>query len=59
MGMVDEGLTPGMQDGEEADLGAEVLRVCADRAQGLGRCGEENVVDHGLVLICDGPDLFG
>jgi hypothetical protein len=43
-------LTPGMQDGEESDLGAQVLGVRADRSQGLGRRLEEGIVDQGFVL---------
>jgi hypothetical protein len=32
-----QGLAPGVEHGDEADLGAEVLRVGSDPAQRLGR----------------------
>ena len=48
--MMDERPAPGVQDGEEADLGAEVLRVGSDRAERLGGGAEEQTVDNGLVL---------
>jgi hypothetical protein len=35
----------------EADAGAQVLGIGGNRQQGLGRGLEQNVVDHGLVLI--------
>jgi hypothetical protein len=52
-------LTPGMQDGEESDLGAQVLGVRADRSQGLGRRLEEQVVDQGFVLQGERCDFLG
>src|SRR5262249_39269703 len=58
MRVMHEVLSPGMQDREEADLGTEMFGVRADGAQGLGGGGEEQVIDHGLVLIGDGRDLF-
>jgi hypothetical protein len=56
--MVHEGLTPGMQDREEADLGTEMLRIGGDGAQRVGGGGEENVVDPRLVLVRDGGDFL-
>ena len=50
MRMMDERLAPGVEDGEEADLGAEVAGVSGDRAQRLGNGPEEETVDDGLVL---------
>ena len=52
--MVDERLAPGVEDGEEADLGAEVAGVSGDRAQGVGDRPEEEAVNDGLVV---GGDL--
>ena len=54
MRMMDERLAPGVEDGEEADLGAEVAGVGGDGAQRLGDGSEEQSVDDGLVL---GGDL--
>ena len=52
--MMDERLTPGVKDGEEADLGAEMARVGRDRTERVGDGAEEQTVDDGLVL---GGDL--
>ena len=57
--MMDERLAPGVQDGEEADLGAEVAGVGGDRAQRLGDGAEEQSVDDGLVLRGDLGDSRG
>ena len=46
-----------MEDGDDADAGAEVLGVGGDREGGLGGCLHEQVVDHGLVLIGDAAQL--
>ena len=54
MRMMDERLAPCVQHGEEADLGAEVMRVGSDRAERLGGGAKEQTVDNGLVL---GGDL--
>ena len=51
---MDERLAPGVQHGEETDLGAEVARVGGDGAQRVGDGPEEQAVDDGLVL---GGDL--
>ena len=49
MRVMDERLAPGVEDGEEADLGAEMARVGGDRAERLGDSPEEETVDDGLV----------
>jgi hypothetical protein len=59
MGMVDQRLPPGVEDGEEADLGAQMLRVGGNRAQGLGGRPEEDPVDHRLILHGDLGDRLG
>ena len=56
--MVQQVLAPGVQHGEEADLGAQVLGVGGDRAQGLGRRAEQDAVDDLLVLVGDGGDFL-
>ena len=55
--MMEQRLAPRVEDGEEADLGAEVLGIGGDRAQGLGGGVEQDVVDRRLVLVGDGGDL--
>ena len=52
-------LTPGMEYGDEANLGAQVLRSSGDRAQGLGGGVKQYVVDHGFILIRDRGDRLG
>ena len=44
-------MSPGVKHGEEADLGPQMLRIRGNGLQGLGRCPEEDAVDHRLVLI--------
>ena len=56
---MDERLAPGVKDGEEADLGAEVARVGGYRAERLGDGPEEETVDDGLVLGGDFGDRRG
>ena len=53
-----ERLPPRVQDGQKADLGAEVFRVGSDRAQGLGGRLEEQIVDAAFVLQADLGDLL-
>ena len=56
---MDQRLAPGVQHGEEADLGAEVARVGGDGAQRVGDGPEEQAVDDGLVLDGDLGDGRG
>jgi hypothetical protein len=43
----------------DADLGAEVLGIGGNGQHGI-RCGlEQEIVDHGLVLVGDSSDLGG
>jgi hypothetical protein len=46
MRVMQQVLAPGVQDGDETDLGTQVLRVGGDGAQGLGGGMEQDVVDH-------------
>jgi len=59
MRIVREGLSPGMQHGNETNVGAEVLWIASDGAQSL-RCGpKQQIVDHALILQRDGGDRRG
>ena len=48
-----------MQQGDEADLRAQVLGSRCDRAQGLGGGVKQYVVDYGLILIRNRGDRLG
>ena len=48
-----------MQDGGDADLGTQVLRVSGNGQHGVRGGLEQEIVDHGLVLVGDGSDLGG
>src|SRR5262249_31648055 len=50
VGMIEQGLAPGMQHGQKADLSPQMFRIRRDRSEGLGRGSKENRVHHGLVL---------
>jgi len=54
-----QALAPGMQHGDEADVGAQVLGIGSDRAQGIGAGAEQDVVDDSLVLVGDRRNLLG
>ena len=54
--MMGERRAPGVQHRGDADAGAEMLGIGRDRQHGLGRRLEQQVVDHGLVLIGDVGD---
>jgi len=45
-----------VQDSGEADLGAEVLGIAGNPLERLGRCLEQNAIDHRLVLVGNGGD---
>ena len=51
--------SPGVEDGGDADAGAEVLRVSRDRHHRLRRRAEQQIVDDRLVLQGDVRDLGG
>src|ERR1700674_4748526 len=48
-----------MQDGDEADLGAQVFGIGSDGAQSLGAGVEEQIVEWGFLLKGDGRDWLG
>src|SRR5215472_3008405 len=50
-------LVPGMQHAEEADLGAEVLRIGGDLQEGLRAAAEQDAVHELLVLQGEGRQL--
>ena len=52
-------LAPGVEDGQEADLGAEVLGVGGDLPQGLGGGLEQEAVDRRRVLQGDRAEAAG
>jgi hypothetical protein len=57
--MMHEGLSPTVQDGEEADLCAEMLGIGGDGAQGLGGRAKQEAIDLRFVLEGDGCDVVG
>ena len=50
VGMDIQGLAPGVEDGEAADLCTQVLGISCDLLEGLGRSSEQDPVDDLLVL---------
>ena len=57
MRMMGERRAPGVEDGGDADPGAEVLRVGGDGQHRIGRGLEQEVIDERLVVIGDRGDL--
>ena len=47
---------PGMEHGGDADPGAQMLGIGGDSEHGVGRRFEQEIVDHGLVLVGDVGD---
>jgi hypothetical protein len=56
--MIEQVLPPGVQNGEKADLGAQVFRVTGDGEQGFRRGAEQKTIEDRLVLERDAGDLF-
>ena len=54
--MMGQGRAPGMQHGSDTQTCAETLGVSSDGEQGLCSGLEQQVVDHGLVVISDVTD---
>jgi hypothetical protein len=52
-------LTPGMQQGNETDLGTQVFGSGRDGAQGLGGGVKQEVINHGFILVRDDGNLLG
>jgi len=59
VGMKEEILSPTVEHGEEADLGAEMFGIGSDGRQGLGRGSEQNAVDEIFVLVSNRGNRFG
>ena len=57
MGMVHQGLAPGVQHGDEADSSAEMLRVGGDGPESSCGGSEQGAVDFALVLQCQRRQL--
>ena len=51
-------LAPGVEHGEKANLGAQVLGIGGDGEQGLGRGPEQDAIELSLILIGDSGNLF-
>lgn len=51
-------LSPSVQDGNKADLGTQMLGVARDGAQGFGGGSKQDVVDQRLVLVRDRRNLL-
>ena len=58
MRVMQQGGPPGVQDGEEANLRAQMFGIGSYGAQSLGRGLEEDVVNHLLVLVSDRGNLI-
>ena len=52
--MMGERLPPCVEDGDEADLGAQMPGIGGNGAQRLGRRSEQHGIDQGLVMEGDG-----
>lgn len=59
VGMMYEGLAPGVEDGEEAKPGTEVAGIGGDVLKGRGRRAQEEVVDDPGVLEGEGREGLG
>ena len=59
MRMVLKVLAPGVEDGQEADLGPEVLGIGGDLPQRFGGGSEQKAVDLPLILKCDRTERRG
>jgi hypothetical protein len=59
MRMEMEILSPGVEDGEEADLRAQMFGISRDGEESLRDGAEEEIVEGVLVVQGDARDLFG
>ena len=59
VGMKHQVLSPTMEHGKEADLGAEMFGIGRDGGQGLGCGSEQDAVDDIFVLVSHDGDRFG
>ena len=56
--MKNQGLSPTMEYGKEADFSSQMFRIGSDGSQGLGGGPKQDVVDDLFVLVSDRSDLF-
>ena len=56
--VVEEGLGPGVEDGDESDVCAEVLGIGSELFEGLGSGVEEDTVEGALVSQGEGSELL-
>ena len=59
MRVMQQVLPPGVQDGDAADLGAQMFGVSGNGVQRLGRGVKQNVVHHGLVWYAIAATSWG
>ena len=59
MGVVEQMLSPGVEDGKESDFCTQALRIGGDDTQRLGCGTEKNVVNDSLAVKGNGGDLSG
>ena len=59
MWMVRQALSPGVQYTQKANLRAQMLWIGGDPTQRLRCRPEQDVVNHDLILECNGLDLLG
>src|ERR1700687_2865238 len=57
--MMEQILSPGVQDGEKADLCPQTFGLGSAGVTGRGRGSEQNAVDEIFVLVSNSRDLFG
>jgi hypothetical protein len=53
MGVVMQGLSPGMQDGQKADLSAQMLGISSERQERFRDRAKEDAVDGLFILQCE------
>jgi len=58
MRMMEQILTPGMENREETDFGAQMLGIGSNGLEGLGSGPKENAIDGPLVLQGNSGNLF-
>jgi hypothetical protein len=59
MGVVQKGLSPGMQYGDKANLRSKVSAISTEFLQGLRNGTKKNAVNRLPVPQGDGPHFFG
>ena len=57
--MIDQGAGPGMPHTQDSDQTADIMRVCGQRDERLGRRAEQDVVEVLLMTPDDLTELMG